>query len=149
MYPTSHRVSFKMGISSFGCVLQVFDTRNGTFVRRFDRIGVNTRCCKGSFLPQGICVDEDDNVFVNDEASNSLMMFDRHGEYVKQFPLQLNSESIWSLAMSFPKTSGQASEKRRNPTVSPSRKIAVSYSRRRPGVHIYNLSFCRHYAVGF
>lgn len=99
-------------------------------------------------MPQGIDIDDDDNVFVADELSNEILVFDRHGEYVRQFPLRLENDycQLWSLALS---NRPPPSQTKRNKLISPTRKMAVSYSNRKPRARVYDLSFCRHYSISF
>ena len=93
-------------------------------------------------------MDEDDNVFVVDQVSDSVLLFDKHGEIVRKFHLPMDNSGIelWSLALS---NRPQLSYSKRNRLLSPSRKMAVSFSNRKPRAQVYDLSFCRHYSIGF
>ncbi|XP_078482179.1 uncharacterized protein LOC108949339 [Ciona intestinalis] len=134
------------------CV-KVFDSRNGRYERRYDIAGVNNRCRKGSLLPQGICMDEDDNAFVVNDLTNTVAIFDRHGEHVRDLSMEESSpkeSKMWSLALSkYDKVQFPQSVLVRNQMISPARKIALSMSRRKPQAFVYNLSFCKHYSIGF
>ncbi|XP_076808561.1 uncharacterized protein LOC143451727 [Clavelina lepadiformis] len=129
------------------CV-KVYDSTSGKYLRRFDAAGVDTRCAKGSLMPQGICVDDDDNIFVADEVSSSVLIFDKHGEKVRYLPLKIDpkEDQVWALALN---NNHELTCGKRNPAISPTRKMALSFSHRKPRGHVYNLSFCDHYSIRF
>ena len=99
-------------------------------------------------MPQGLAIDEDDNVLVANQVTTSIALFDKHGEIVRNFSLQndVTQIELWSLALS---NRPQLSYLKRNKLLSPTRKIALSFSNRKPRAQVYDLSFCRHYSIGF
>jgi len=117
--------------------IKVYEWRTGQFLHKFDAAGVDNRCSKGSFSPQGIDIDCDDNIYVNDDVTKGVLLFDKYGEFVKSFPLKLEDPHemvrLWSLALS---TANH--DKKRNPHS----RLAMSFSNRKPRAHVYNLSFC-------
>lgn len=126
--------------------IKTFDARSGAFLKNFDVHGVDARC-KGTLSPQGLYVDEDDNLIVVDNMKKSLHIFDRHGEYAATMhgANELSDCEPWAISATSEQFFARPIARSRVSGNDNTRTMAVSMATPDPIVKLYKLSACPHY----
>lgn len=89
-------------------------------------------------VPQGMCMDEHDNILLADSYSRSILLFDKHGQYIKSFLTnQIRRHDPWAICMSHVHPVEGTKDN--------ARRLIISVASPELLVNFYKLSFCKHY----